>query len=668
MDLKNKIIYIVSAVTVVIAMTAMIIIYALLLQPLQAGGTTLSTKSLEEATEAPVVAQTDEGQTLYTRPADGEEYAPEQVVITYGANEDETALFTAIEAAINDASSGAQGGAQVQALTPNSTTQKSALVRLPQDVSIEKASAIMLAIPQVSTAEPNHIAYATQGYSVNDPYAATTYWPIADNGQGKQHAPADTSSFVSTNMHDNGSQWWLASVHAFDAWNTVRTDGQVEVAVLDTGVRATHSDLQNNIDKTNAKSFVSGQNDAINDQNGHGTHVAGIIAAEANNNNMFAGVSYNAKVLPIQVLDKDAKGYISDIAAGLDYVTGLKTSGVLGNLRVVSMSLGAGADTTLHNAVRNATDAGLLCVAAVGNDGDSRLVYPGAYDESVCVGATDSTNGRAWCWQENTITHTKTQFYFSNHNQCVDIAAPGAVILSTYNNSDRGLCWDSGTSMATPIVAGTAALMFAENPSLTVSQAKSVLYDTATDLGTTGRDDFFGHGLVNAAAAVATPGASIITSIVPGDASLTVAFNAPASNGASAINGYKIEYSADATTWTTASNTVASSPYMISGLANGIQYYVRISAGNLMGYGPSTTTESTYAPVAPSAKPGAPSIESVSCGNGSLVVSFGAPQTGEGIDTYKIEYSADATTWTTASNTVASSPYTIYGLANGTAY
>src|SRR4051812_3773967 len=146
------------------------------------------------------------------------------------------------------------------------------------------------------------------------------------------------------------------------------------------------------------------------------------------------------------------------------------------------MSLGGGASTTLQQAVTKATNSGSLIVAAAGNDGDATLNYPAAYSEVVSVAATDNHDARA---------------SFSNANSDVEIAAPGVNVLSTYGDSDTSYTTLSGTSMATPHVAGVGAVILDHNPTFTAAQARSKLDASVDDLGAAGRDNSFGFGRVN---------------------------------------------------------------------------------------------------------------------------------------------------------------------------
>ncbi|WP_345733760.1 S8 family serine peptidase, partial [Cryptosporangium minutisporangium] len=276
------------------------------------------------------------------------------------------------------------------------------------------------------------------------------------------------------------AQWALTTLRAEQTW-TATTGKTVTVAVVDTGVQASHPDL--------AGSVLSGVDlvrddpksiDGSKDDNGHGTHVAGIIAAVANNRIGVAGLAPGAKILPVRVLDGDGAGYDSDIADGI-------VRAVDRGATVVNLSIGGTEAGATSYAVRYALSKNVVVVAAAGNEREegNPVSYPAADAGVIGVAATD--------WSD-------TDAPFSNTGDYVDVAAPGVGIWSTYRGSTYKQL--SGTSMATPYVAAAAALIRAVSPDLTPAAVGSLLERTATDLGTVGRDDATGHGLVDPYAAV----------------------------------------------------------------------------------------------------------------------------------------------------------------------
>ena len=246
----------------------------------------------------------------------------------------------------------------------------------------------------------------------------------------------------------------------------------VTVAVVDTGIDLTHPDLAANI--------AGGYNaidpaKSANDDNGHGSHVAGTIAGVDNTVGVL-GVAPRASLLAVKVLDRRGSGYYSDIIEGIQW-------SVNNGAQVINMSLGGTYDSSaLHSAVTAAVNAGVVVVAAAGNSGpgDNTVNYPAKYAEVIAVSATTSSN---------------TLASFSSRGTEVELAAPGSSIYSTYKGG--GYQTLSGTSMASPHVAGAAALVIASGVS-GVDNVRARLRTTATDLGAAGKDNLYGYGLVNA--------------------------------------------------------------------------------------------------------------------------------------------------------------------------
>jgi subtilisin family serine protease len=265
-------------------------------------------------------------------------------------------------------------------------------------------------------------------------------------------------------------------VDKIDAELSNHTGLGVTVCVVDTGIDKDHPDLQANI--VGGKNFVAKgltvDPAKWDDDNGHGTHVAGTVAA-VDNTVGVVGVAPSASLLAAKVLNRQGSGYLSDVMAGVDYC-------VQNGAKVVSMSLGSNSDVqALHDAVDAAYASGVLLVAAAGNDYGGPVSYPAAYDSVIAVSATDSNNNLA---------------SFSNVGPEVELAAPGVSILSTYK--DGGYATLSGTSMATPHVSGVAALAVQANPLMTNAEIRALLQSTADDLGAVGKDNLFGYGLVDA--------------------------------------------------------------------------------------------------------------------------------------------------------------------------
>jgi hypothetical protein len=290
-----------------------------------------------------------------------------------------------------------------------------------------------------------------------------------------------TSSVLAATFNDPliEQQWGLTAIGAPNVWNISRGAG-VTVAVIDSG-SGPHPDLDANLDagRTMFGSIDSpGMIDV--DPKGHGTHVAGIIAAAVNNGIGGAGVAPQARIMPIRVLAADGSGISEDVTKAVRYA-------VDNGAKVINLSLGGSTESTpLTSAIQYAVDHNVLVVAAAGNGGPSSTPkWPASSDLAIAVTAIDRTNGVA---------------RFDQRGDYIDLAAPGVSILSTKIND---YAEEDGTSMAAAFVTGAAALLFAAQPSITAAQVRDILQRTATDIGALGRDSTFGYGVINLVAAFA---------------------------------------------------------------------------------------------------------------------------------------------------------------------
>lgn len=329
--------------------------------------------------------------------------------------------------------------------------------------------------PAVEYAEPDEPVTAATA----DPYFDRQY-ALQNTGQSFTNTKGDI--FVAGGKVD-------ADVDAVEAW-TVTTGSGIKVAVLDSGVASDNPDIAPKVvARANYSSSATKTGDPIaQDYYGHGTHVAGIVAATHNTAGV-AGVCPGCTVLAGKVLSDSGVGSSSGLANGIDWA-------VSNGAKVINMSLGVRASRTLETAVNNAWNAGVVLVAAAGNGGNQTKIYPGAYPNVIAVAATDNSDVKA---------------SFSTYGASwVDVAAPGVNVYSTFpnhpfalagpNNRSQGYDVGNGTSMSAPIVAATAALAWGSHAGATNTSVRSNVESTADKISGTGT--YWLHGRVNANNAV----------------------------------------------------------------------------------------------------------------------------------------------------------------------
>jgi len=292
-------------------------------------------------------------------------------------------------------------------------------------------------------------------------------------------------ALVTPNDPSFAQQWWLTDVHAPTAWDITTGQASIIVAVCDTGVQATHPDL--------AAHLLPGYNTYLNNSNsedtyGHGTMVAGCIGAIGNNGIGVAGMAWNIKILPIRITYADGVGsaYVSDMAEGLTYAADH-------GAKVINCSFSGFNASAIESASKYARGKGALVCFAAGNSAVNMTTgYPDTTN-IVVVGAT---------------TASETLASWSNYGAPIDVVAPGVNILTTTMGSSYATV--NGTSFASPIVAGLAALVFSVNPNFTPNDVEQIIKATAKDLGAAGKDNVFGYGLVQADLAVALAGFGLL--------------------------------------------------------------------------------------------------------------------------------------------------------------
>lgn len=267
------------------------------------------------------------------------------------------------------------------------------------------------------------------------------------------------------------SQWHLPMVWAPRGWDVNTGSASVPIAIIDSGVDSAHPDLAGKV--VAGWNFLGG-NTNTSDVLGHGTAVAGTASAASNNSTGVAGLAWQNPIMPLVVLDATDYASYSNIASAITYAA---DHGV----RVINVSIGgSSSSSTLQGAVDYAWNKGAIIFASAMNNGTSTPYYPAACNRVIAVTATTSTDTIAG---------------FSSFGTWVDIAAPGASILTTTRGGGYGY-WN-GTSFASPLAAGLAALVLSVNPSLTNAAVESIIKSNADDLGAAGFDQYFGSGRIN---------------------------------------------------------------------------------------------------------------------------------------------------------------------------
>ena len=344
-------------------------------------------------------------------------------------------------------------------------------------------------------------------------YAEANGTITVDHGESAgKHVHANDEMFSQQwGLFNNGEKGgkFGADISAMRAWAVTTGSDQVVVAVIDSGVDYSHPDLASNIwtrpqiikayrddeltsddpiDDLHGFNLVDDNDDPMDD-NGHGTHCAGIIGAEGDNELGIAGVNWNVKIMPLKFMDADGTGTTKDAIEAINYVIDRKRAGV--NVRIISASWGSTAKSrALEDIIRKAYDEGILFVAAAGNsssNNDQTPHYPSSYNlgNVISVAALDRNDQLA---------------PFSNYGaKSVHVAAPGQEILSTW--LEHGFTEKQGTSMATPFVAGVAALILAENSTMPVSELRARLLKSVDVLPAL-KGKVSSGGRINAAKAV----------------------------------------------------------------------------------------------------------------------------------------------------------------------
>lgn len=408
-----------------------------------------------------------------------------------------------------------------------------------------------------------HIVYLPPGLSEEDAVAKLSRRPEIKFAElDRQVAPA-----LAVNDPYIGSAWHIGTIGANTAWDSTQGSG-ITIAVLDTGVNGAHPDLKDRlVPGYNAYDNTGDSSDIC----GHGTAVAGTAAASTNNAMGVAGIAGAARIMPIRIAYKDASGgcpaYFSTIASGITYAADH-------GARIANVSfVGIAGSSSVKSAARYMKDKGGLVFISAGNNNIDENVVP---DTSfIIVSSTDSYDKKS---------------SFSSWGSFVSLAAPGSSIWTT-NNSLGYSAWN-GTSFASPVAAGVAGLMMAARPDLSAAQIESLLFSTALDLGTAGRDPVFGYGRVNAAAAVNAARAFVnpvdtsapLAAIAAPLGSSTVSGSVPVTvNSSDNVGVVRVDLKVNGTTVATDSAAPYSFSWNSTGVANGMASLLAVAydaAGN----------------------------------------------------------------------------------------
>jgi subtilisin family serine protease len=389
---------------------------------------------------------------------------------------------------------------RVEAQVTRSFVPGLVLVGFHADVSNNRAQAILTAAGARSVGQiaPIHVHRVQLPPGANEAAAARAFArrpEVAFAELDRILPPAMTP-----NDADYPSEWHLSKIGAPTAWNSTTGSSSVVMAIIDTGVDGTHPDL--------APKMVPGwnfydNNSDTDDVYGHGTAVAGTAAACSDNGIGVASVAWGCQIMPIRVTDTQGNATYSAIASGITYAADH-------GARVANASFDAAESATITAAAQYLQSTGGILTVAAGNDGTVASSPDNPY--LLTVSATDATDALA-SW--------------SNTGSNVDLSAPGVQIETTVRGGGYG--WGSGTSFAAPIVAGVAALVISVNPGLTASQVRSILEQSADDLGPAGWDPSYGWGRVNAARAVSMAAGTVnATGGTPDSTPPTVTLTAPA--------------------------------------------------------------------------------------------------------------------------------------------
>ena len=432
------------------------------------------------------------------------------------------------------------------------------------------------------------------------------------------------------------------------------TGSGVTAYVLDTGINTAHTEFNARIVRSSYVDFTGvpgasvDETASVEDCNGHGTHVAATLGGTT------YGVAKQVSLVPVKVFQCDGTSTDSDIISGLDFV--LADHALHPGPAVVNLSLGGSLSTALDNAVATVIAAGIPVVVSAGNDNANACnESPADVTAAITVAASTSDDHAA---------------SFTNHGSCVDIFAPGVDILSAWIGSSTAHRVISGTSMATPHVAGVVARFLELTPTATPAQIWTALDTTATvGVLSVGAGDpnkllYRMPPIVPPPSFLAdVPRAPRSFSVRPLNGSAALTWNAPANDGGSTILGYTTSCAAPGQQ--TVVNTLTSSPWTVVGLINGVEYSCIVSAENSVGLGTATAAKT----VTPRTTPSAPDAPEIVATNRRLNITWSEPSDNGGapIKGYVVSCT-DGTTVTTKKASSSATTSGLMGLTNGTQY
>jgi thermitase len=403
------------------------------------------------------------------------------------------------------------------------------------------------------------------------------------NAEGVEFAEPDATAEAADVPNDPSYslQWGLAKIDAPDAWTTDHGSSNVVVAVVDTGVSLSHPDLASKI--VGSVNFSSSS--TADDVNGHGSHVAGIIAAATNNGVGVAGLGWNTDILNVKALDDSGSGLYSNVINGITWAADHGAD-------VINLSLGGTMDSpALESAVDYAWSKGAVVVAAAGNSASSAPFYPAYYPNAIAVAATTDLDKLA---------------SFSDYGDWVDVAAPG---ISIYSTVPGGYQYMSGTSMAAPYVSGLAALLFAEG--LTNDQVRSRIQTTADNIGVAG----IGSGRIDAYRAVTqtsqpSPPANTAAPAITGSAVVANTLQASAGTWTGSPSSYAYQWQRCDLTGAncTAISGATLSSYLLSSTDAGSTIRAQVTASNTAGSATSTSAQTGVVTTGPPSVSSLPTV------------------------------------------------------------